>query len=268
MMEFLFNQPNAEARVKWVRVSLCWMVIFLLLLGPYDDFYVKGADWFFKAQQPFPWFPNLENHFFTLKYFTVIFALCNALNIQRWVTGPLFAVSFLFFNFYVTCFGTTYWITNTHLNIFALILLLDRPNNKEMASFIVAFMTTYISALYFQAGLSKLLLGGVDWFIYGERIWTETILLGTPFGKWLTQWPWIFRGLGIGTAVFELMMPVLFFFSATQPYVAFMALLFHLGTFVVMGISFWFLWALFPALFFIKREFFTTGITESKEERK
>ncbi len=113
-------------------------------------------------------------------------------------------------------------------------------------------MITYVAVLYLQAGLSKVLLGGWEWFLTGNRIWTETILLGTPIGKWLTQWPSIFRGMGIGTGIFELILPFFFFFERTQAKVASIAIAFHLATFIIMGISFWFLWALYPALFFYR----------------
>lgn len=232
------------------------MVIILLLWGPYDGFYVEMAPCLFQGRFPFSWFPNLGVNFWLLKGSVLILASATLFNIYRTWLRPLFALSFLAFNFYVTCFGTSYWITNTHLNIFALLLCLEpfkvTENQKSMASWIVAFMTTYVAALYFQAGLSKILLGGWEWFWEGKRIWTETLLLGTPFGKWLTQWPLIFRFMGLGTAFFELCVPFLFFSRKTDRIAAVVAIGFHFMTFLVMGISFWFLWALYPALFFVR----------------
>lgn len=260
MKNFLFNQPYPFERLKRIRISLCCIIITLLTLGPYDSFYVDTAPWLFNGKAFFLNFPNLGIHFWTLKYFVIFLAACVALDYYRLITRPLFAVAYFIFSFYVTCFGTTYWITNTHLIFFSLAICFEptlrnmnyNAAQKELASFIIAFMITYISVLYFQAGLSKLLLGGWNWFLEGKRIWTETILLGTPFGKWLTKWPWIFRGIGIGTGIFELIFPFFFFFRKTQRWVASIAILFHLGTFVIMGISFWFLWILYPAIFFTR----------------
>lgn len=254
MKDFLFNQPNAIEKLKRIRISLCCIVIVLLSLGPYDSFYVDTAKYLFNPKFPFFWFPNLGIHFWTLKYFVIFLALCNTLNFQRRITEPLFAISFLFFNFYVTCFSTTYWITNTHLNFFAIALCFAPQKagvRNEKASFILAFMILYIAVLYFQAGLSKLIFGGWNWFLEGKRIWAETVLLGTPIGKWLTQWQWTFRVMGIGTGIFELILPPLFLFKKTQCWMARIAILFHLTTFAIMGISFWFLWALYPSLFFM-----------------
>lgn len=129
----------------------------------------------------------------------------------------------------------------------------NRSRDGERASYILAFMMTYIAVLYFQAGLSKLLLGGWQWFLEGERIRAETLILGTPFGKWLLQWPFVFRLLGLGTGIFELVLPFLFFFQKTRCWAACCAIAFHLGTFAVMGISFWFLWTLYPAIFLYEK---------------
>jgi len=254
MNTFLFQQPFAIEKLNAVRISLCCIVIVLLSFGPYDSFYVDTADWLYQPGWPFPWFPNLGIHFWTLKYLVIVLGICCIVNFQLWLIGPLFAISFLFFNFYITGFSTTYWVTNTHLNFFAFALCFEYPKNRVYsygkASFILAFMITYIAVLYFQAGLSKVIAGGFNWFFDGERIWIETILLGTPFGKWLTQWPWIFIPMSLGTGVFELILPFGFFFLNTRKIVAGIAIMFHLLTFAIMGITFWFLWALFPAIFF------------------
>lgn len=258
MREFLFNQPNALEKLTYVRISLCCVIIILLTLGPYDSFYVDTSSWLFQAKTPFHWFPNLGIYFWTIKYTVILLAICSAFNYQRWLTAPLLAVTFLFFNFYITCFGTTYWITNTHLNFFALALCFEPLSNhskhKERASYILAFMITYIAVLYFQAGLSKLIYGGWQWFLGGERIRIETMLIGTYFGKWLLQWPPIFHFLGIVTGIVELIIPFFFFMTKTRKWAALCAIAFHLGTFFSMGISFWFLWALFPAIFFEKQK--------------
>lgn len=205
----------------------------------------------YEPRQPFSWFPNLGWHFWTLKYGVVFFAVLSAFNCR--LGTVFFALTFLLFNYYVKSFSTTWWITNTHLNFFALALCFV-PNQRharsaELASFLISFMTLYVSILYFQAGLSKVIHGGFSWFFTGDRILTETLLLGTPLGKWLTQWPWIFSFLSFGTGVFELLLPPLFLFRSTQRQMAMIAFAFHMGTFMIMGISFWFLWALYPALF-------------------
>lgn len=235
------------------------IVFFLLLFGPYDDFYVEMAPWLYAPQAPFAWFPNLGVHFWTLKYGVMVLALLSSLHLR--FAQILFAMSFLLFNFYVKSFSTTWWITNTHLNFFAFALCFTprdplKKSSQEMASFLISFMTFYIAFIYFQAGISKWIHGGIGWFLDGERIRTETLLLGTSLGKWLTQWPQAFDLAAFGTGIFELLLPPFFLFRNTQRFAAFIAICFHLSTFLVMGISFWFLWFLYPTLFFLtKRPF-------------
>lgn len=258
MNSFLFGQTDVFERLKALRITICCILFTLITLGPYDSFYVETAPFLFQAKAPFPWFPNLGIHFWTLKYSVLILAACVFMDLYRKITRPLLALSWMFLSYYVTCFGTTYWITNTHLVFFTWALCFEpsMENNtptvkqKEIGSFILAFSICYIALLYFQAGLSKWLSGGLEWFLEGNRIWTETVLLGTPFGKWLTQWHFPFKLMGIGTGFFELLLPFLLFFNQSRSLFAILAILFHLGTFLVMGISFWFLWALYPALFF------------------
>lgn len=249
MSRFLFDQPYAIERLKQTQVALSLIVFLLLLLGPYDDFYVAMSPWFYAPQAPFAWFPNLGVHFWTLKYSVMALAILTAFHVRG--ASILFAISFLLFNFYVKSFSTTWWITNTHLNFFAIALCFSpRDSKKEIASYLIAFMTLYVAILYFQAGLSKVLHGGLGWFFNGDRIRTETLLLGTTFGKWLTQWPGVFDLFAFGTGIFELCLPTLFFFRSTQRWIAWIAIGFHLSTFLIMGISFWFLWFLYPTLFF------------------
>src|SRR5664279_3149025 len=122
MKKFLFDQTDAFEKLNLVSYSLSCLVIILLILGPYDSFYVDTADWLFSARFPFYWFPNLGVHFWTLKYLVILLAVGNLFLSLRSFTAPFFALTFLFFNFYVTCFSTTYWLTNTHLNFFAILL--------------------------------------------------------------------------------------------------------------------------------------------------
>lgn len=255
-MDFFFNQTHPFERLRAVRMTLCLIILILLSFGPYDSFYVDTVPFLFSAQPPFPWFPNLGIHFWTLKYAVLLGAVCVLFDLKRRWSRPFFALTYLIFSYYITCFGTTYWITNTHLVFFTCALCFEpenqtSPKQKQIASFILAFMITYIAVLYLQAGLSKVVMGGSEWFLDGKRIWTETLLLGTPFGKWLTQWPTFFIPMSLGTGLFELFVPFCFFFNRTRQFAACAAIAFHLGTFAIMGISFWFLWTLYPGLFLL-----------------
>ncbi len=107
----------------------------------------------------------------------------------------------------------------------------------------------FIAVLLFQTGLSKLIYGGIGWFTSGDTLYVETILDGTAVGQKLTAMGSIFSVIGITVAVFELGFPWLFLWRKYHFLLGVALLAFHTGTFVVMGISFWFLWPLyFPTL--------------------
>jgi hypothetical protein len=65
----------------------------------------------------------------------------------------------------------------------------------------------------------------------------------------LTQWPIIFQVFGVLTAGSQFGVFFLFLIRLFSLLIPLAAFGFHLGTFFIMGISFWSLWALFPALY-------------------
>jgi hypothetical protein len=231
-----FNAWLYSAKPRYsLRKSLYFVIIILLSCGPYGDFYTSNP-------LLFTGYLYLGNWFFVLKYFIIIQILLCLRYYHSKIDNILLAVAFMYFQHYITCFSTSYWITNTHLNIFLALTCLP----KKYKSVVVRFCQVYIAFMYFQAGLSKLLLGGISWFLYGERIWTETLLLGTPIGKYLTQWPILFMPMGWFTFIVELIIPCCLLYNK---YLIIIPILFHIGTYMILGISFWFVWILFPAIF-------------------
>ena len=78
--------------------------------------------------------------------------------------------------------------------------------------------------------------------------------IGTTLGVQLAEQDSIAVAGSIATGFFEL--GFLFVFLSWQqavPIIVFIAFVFHLSMFAILGISFWHLWILFPALFLIKR---------------
>lgn len=246
---FLFSQPNVERRYK-VFVYFLFLTIFILLIfGPYNSFYIENSSLFSCT-----YLPNIGYYFKYLKFFIIILSLLILSNSKLKITFLLFSLLFNFFSYYITCFSTTYWITNTNLNTFSLLVSLIAyfPKNKYK-SFVLSFAITYISCMYFQAGLAKLLDGGLIWFITGKRIRTESLLLdyngnGSWFTSYLIKYPLLFAPMGWFTFIFELVLGPMLIKNSRLVY---FAILFHFGTYVVLGISFWFIWLLFIPLFFM-----------------
>lgn len=271
--ELFFEQKAPFERLAFLRISLGLVCLGLLLVGPYNRYYVDAAPFMFEARFPFYGFPNLGTAFWTLKSAAFILAALYAVGWRlRWV-GPLFTLCWLSLNYYTFCFHQQWDVEHAHLNFFLIALLsvdtsrthLKKRSGAELqwASFILAAVQCYIAMLYFQAGLSKLIWGGWSWFSTGDTLYVKGIMEGTQLARALTAWPWLFSALGIATALFEFGAPLLFFWRRAQAPLALIAISFHLGTFLFLGISFWFLWALFPAIWILPG----LNISASKQRR-
>lgn len=145
-----------------LRQSLCLTVIILLIFGPYSDFYTQN-------EPLFTGYFYLGDYFPYLKYLICFLAYLLSSNICPKITNPLLVIFFNYFQYYTTCFSTTYWITNTHLNIFLTLTCLPLFLGDRYKSFVQRFCQIYIMIMYFQAGLSKLLEGGISWFLFGRE---------------------------------------------------------------------------------------------------
>lgn len=259
LRDFVFGQPGAADRLSRVRTATAIVVGLLVALGPYGRFYVDTADLLYTPGFPFH-LPALGRAYLVLRGLVVLSAVLAAAEMLLPVSTVVLAVAFALLNYYVSRFGTTLWITNTHLNLCLVLVAFaglvpehfeqGAPDGGVMASYLVAAMQLSVGLIYFQAGLSKAIYGGVRWFTTGQSIYVATLLHGTRFGRSLTRWPWIFRGFGVVTALVEFGFIMALPFPEARRAAVIAAILFHLGTFAVMRISFWFLWTLYPALFF------------------
>lgn len=231
------NRQN-PARVPSLKKCLYFAVLVLVCWGP-SEFYRDTDRFLYNCR-----LQSLGNSFDMVRAGLISTCIVNYLRYSK-LGHSVFAGLLARYMYHITCFSTSYWITNTHLLWLACIMCLPPRYNK----FIVAWATAYFSFMYLQAGLSKLLLGGVSWFTTGSRIWTETILLGTPFGKYMTRWPKLFAPAGWATGIFEIILAPLLLSDRYKRQVAVCALVFHLGTFAMMGISFWFAWIFYWGLY-------------------
>jgi hypothetical protein len=111
----------------------------------------------------------------------------------------------------------------------------------------------FIAVLFFQNALSKILHSGMGWFLSGDTLFVETIIDGTTFGQQLTRIPILFPMLSILTGIFEFSFIIIFLFPSLHLWLGIIAFVFHFGTFLVMGISFWFLWPLYIPLFILNK---------------
>lgn len=264
-----FNQPRALIRLGLLRFLVVGICLIMLSIGPYDtEYHTVFAPIMFQAHFPFLFFPQLGEGVQWLKLFAYGIGFFALIGYRTRLTLPLFTLSYCTLNYYVHCFQNHYCMNQAHLNISLIVLSLApsalrfsidsylSENEKsaslaiyEKASFALTFLGGFIALLFFQTGLSKLIYGGIGWFLSGDTLYVETIFDGTDFGRYLTQFNWMFPLLGMGVFFLELIFPFFFLFYRYHFLFGILLLLFHFGTFLLMGISFWFLWPLYIPLF-------------------
>ncbi|AJC21071.2 hypothetical protein RO07_12455 [Pandoraea pulmonicola] len=170
--------------------------------------------------------------------------------VATWLTAMAFAV----LNGYVSGFSSI-WNYNTHLNIFLVALSFSparsttSQRSDEVRSSIVFFMRLQVAIIYLQAGLAKLVLGGLNWPSRAPFI--HLVLQGSWASSWFTSYPQLIEMGGVLVIAIELSLPVLLMCRRTRRAAALVAIGLHSVFFVTLGISFWHLWVLFPALFLL-----------------
>jgi hypothetical protein len=267
---FLFDQPNVDFRVFVARVGLALTVVSYVIVGPFSRFHADAAALLYRPVGPFSFIPAMgPMTFAALKGMVIVSGIAFAIGFWTRLSCIAFALSYFVLAFYVGHFSTQLFSYMTHANFFTLILcfvdterfwsvdrLLDParrarpmdPARRQLASFALAFMQLYVVAFYMQAGLAKLLVGGVDWFITGATPYYAAILTGTRVGLWLTQHRWIFNGIGLFTGFFE----IGFFLILWRPMrrlFAVAVIAFHFGILLNLNIFFYQLSAFVPLLF-------------------
>jgi Vitamin K-dependent gamma-carboxylase len=270
---FLWDQPNIDFRLFVVRVAIGLLTVSFVLLGPFDRFHVDGAGLLYRPVGPFRFIPAMgAGTFFTLKYTVVVSAIAWMVGYKTRIANAIFAISYFVFAYYVGHFSTQLFSYITHLNIFAIILcfvdtsrfwsldrllepsLRDRAYSRaqqELASFALAFMQLYVIAFYIQAGGSKLLIGGRDWFLTGATPYYATIVSGTEPGLALTRYPWLYVGVSLFTGFFELGF-FLVLVKRLRPFFAAGVICFHFGILLNINIYFYQLSGLVPLLFWFQ----------------
>lgn len=260
----IFYQPHSLERVALLRVITVAIALTMLIWGPYDtSYHVEAALFLYRSKAPFLFLPPLGAGFFFLKIGAILIGGLALLGWRLNWSLPLFTLCYGWLNFEIHAYQEHYCMNQAHLNFILIALCLTKTGEAfsldqkkseekklcdselEKASWVLFFSGAFIATLLFQTGLAKLVYGGVSWFTTGDTIYVETILDGTSFGRQLTAFPSLFPLIGKATAIFELGFPWLFFWKRAHVFLGLSLLLFHLGTWTVMGISFWFLWPLY-----------------------
>ena len=264
----LYSQEIPFKRIALLRISLSVVCLIYVILDTNDVFYVRTSAYLYKPSLPLPFVPALGTNFYLLKYCIVFVALVVLVGFHARIFSVFLAALYFVYGYYTSNFST-YWSYTTHINFFLIALccvdssryysldaLMSASRQKqtaiweqEAASFAISFMQIYVAVLYLQAGTSKFLHSGLRWYSTGQTLYLSIMTDGTMFGRLVAEHPSLFPILAVITGCFELGFLPFFFFKRYRAYLAVAAISFHTGTYLLMGISFWYLWFLYPALF-------------------
>ncbi|MFJ5710083.1 hypothetical protein [Streptomyces sp. NPDC093105] len=165
---------------------------------------------------------------------------------------------------HVAQFDQRAWNYNSNLNVYLLLLSLTDSRGSlaeavgegaddgtgdgadgggpspDVATAVLLAMRLYYGCLYFQSGLSKVLLSGPAW-ADGRTLRGSWAELGNRAGKWLSRRPMtVAAAASAATLAFELLFPAAQIALRKHPRaVGLSSLAFHASIKATMGISFW-----------------------------
>lgn len=261
----LFQDNNNEIlrTLSLYRFFICIICIIFIAFEFNSTFYTEHA----KITNPSFFFIPSFIIFTIFKWMCILAGIILAIGNNKYVFKILFLTSFVYINTY-SYFVTNNFNYNTHLIFF--LLLITFSNSTEYYSFFrkkdtslninsitmydrycIGFSKLYIGFLYLQAFLSKLINSGIEWFTSGDTIKTYILLRGTTLGKLFLSYPTSFKIFTALSGVFELSFIFILLFAKRDKLLGIAGILFHLSIFLLMEISFWFLWVLFIPLFIL-----------------
>jgi Vitamin K-dependent gamma-carboxylase len=252
--DLAFAQSDAMRRLDLVR-TISGGTIFVLSRAPvYGRFYAENE---FVLYDRRSWLPPLGALHVPLRTSVSVLALLVALGAGGLGTAAALLLAFGLLDRYLASLSPRLWNNLFHVHLFLLgdclvraaLLVAPRAQAELIASFVLTTMQLQVGLVYLFAGVSKLRVGGLEWFIVGRTLMASTLFRGTRFGRRVVAIPVARRVLSAATAAFEFGAPALLLWPSMHLWFAVVALIFHLGVMLFMRIAFWHLWVFFPALF-------------------
>lgn len=252
-------------RIAVLRITLAASVLVILLFGPYGSFYDELVR-VLSMHELTTW-----NHVMThggrrvVRLIAIVAASLLLVGYKPTLSAITLFSAFGVLEYWSSSVAPIVWNYDTHLLFFLVVLALapcgarysicsrwyrreNEADQKCRASTLLWLMQGWVGLLYFQAGVSKLLLVGPKWFLTGQSLLVSLFRQETPAGAWLAQSPQTVRALAILVGLFELSFVALLLNRRLHAFLGLAAIVFHLATWVFLGISFWHLWILYPAL--------------------
>jgi hypothetical protein len=95
-----------------------------------------------------------------------------------------------------------------------------------------------VAAVYVQAGLEKILIGGSAW-LEADNLRTYLLMAGQPLGEWLAQYDVLCIIFAFLVILFELSFAAIVLYRKSTPWLLAAGFCFHLSTYFLMGIGSW-----------------------------
>jgi hypothetical protein len=263
MTDILFGQADAPTRIRAVRVSLGAAALRTLWHLPDGSFFEEHNETIRSDKvQSGRRIRLSRRQYDVLRTTGIVSTALWTGGVRHPVVRSVAAASFVATNAYVAHYHPRFWTYNSHLSLFVAVAAAadTRPapgaepsaRTAQLQSLALASMQLGAATVYSQAGLSKLLHGGREWITTGRTVKGSLKILGTPHGERISENDTLMRALALATVVGEAaLLPVVVARWQNRALIGVGAMAFHAATRRYLGISFWHLWCLYPALFIV-----------------
>lgn len=162
-----------------------------------------------------------------------------------WQAGLLSSACFVLFRGYFQCFGKVEhtfspWVYAALLMPFLLFELAKTQRNEKpnVANWPLKLIQLTIASCYLFSGLEKLFVSQLDW-LQADTFVGYIKLHGVPLGLWLLEFEWLMPLLSWGALFFQLGFISIVFYPKLRWLFLPMGILFHWGTFAILGVGWW-----------------------------
>jgi len=247
--------------------SILVLQAFLALVWMYESFtwykslkLLSRASEFYEAHLLLRWLPfpneNGVSYWFMGLYILMVASFIPRFRVFGWL-GAIFVI--LILQGFLYGFGKidhTY-ATWGYVSMLMPFLLFDLEKNKEqmfIPAWSLRLMQVVVACVYLQTGLEKLLIAGFSWF-EPQTLQTHLQAHPTSLGLWVAQFDILCIFLSLAAIIFEVgFISILLLPKAKYIFLP-MGVLFHTGTFVLMGIGgFPSLWWLVYIVWFLEKK--------------
>lgn len=255
------NLNNRIQRFLFETPSQVFLEYYVFIFYPFCLFYkIWRIDWeFYRSLESWLYhpvgfmkllampFPNISV-VVVLQITATIAAISAMLGYWYRISAFIFFICMLLFDAWPNMFG--FINVEIHLVWIAGLLSIANLHRSErkkswvypMSSLAFRCIELVIVLAYFQAGVSKLIHGGIDWALEGTTLQIAMLRQGVALGLYLAQFPTLLKFASILTLIWELIFPLYYLVPKTRKYLLSVAILFHLSTWFTLGIDFSHLW--------------------------